>query len=431
MKKIILSVLTMLIGITTALSQETTIEKEPLEEVQIEALSNKTIINKAIGNLHKRTKESISLCNGQLTQIMEANGNVVQLSREYGYYISSSYYEKMRNEFDGFWCRNFVPVYNARSLRYALDGNTVLPTSYAYPEETYPWSNSYDARVKYMFEILRTIYLYGPVYSRNYSDYNFKCTGITDDTYLFSFESSDRYPKKNPLYAKGQIEIDAGSFRLKSIRIDNMGLLYAGHYTVTETALKRYTDYHDEKILKDCVNSDFNVNEDGEIDYALIHILWSPDNTQYYQGGRGRQPRANVAGTDFIVTECWKSEPPIVPDKAPDQQGTVKLTDKQYKKLIAALRAIGRNPDANSYNPEAIDIIDWALDVSDAERQLNQKMPIREQYRIQSSDYYYSFDERIARGEEKGEIIPDQVKAARKELHRIIRNTLFDDPLCN
>ena len=199
MKKIILSFLSIIAGTITVLAQETETVNVPLEEVQIEAPSQKTIMNKAIGNLHKRTKESISLCNGQLTQIMEANGNVIQLSREYGYYISSSYYEKMRNEFDGWWHSNFVPVYNARSLRYALDGKTVLPTSYAYPKETYPWSNNYDARVKYMFEVLRLIYLYGPVYSRNYSDYVFTGTGISGNSYLFNFESSDRYPKNNPL----------------------------------------------------------------------------------------------------------------------------------------------------------------------------------------------------------------------------------------
>ena len=129
-------------GTLPAMPQETNEKDIALEEVQIEALSNRSIINKAIGNLHKRTKESISLCNGQLTQIMEADGKVVQLSREYGYYISSSYYEKMRNKFDGFWHSNFVPVYNACSLRYALDGKTVLPASYSYPEETYPWTAS-------------------------------------------------------------------------------------------------------------------------------------------------------------------------------------------------------------------------------------------------------------------------------------------------
>ena len=429
MKKHIILILIAIMGTLPAMPQETNEKDIALEEVQIEALSNRSIINKAIGNLHKRTKESISLCNGQLTQIMEADGNVVQLSREYGYYISSSYYEKMRNKFDGFWHRNFVPVYNARSLRYALDGKTVLPASYSYPEETYPWSNHYDARAKYMFEILRAIYLYGPVYSRNYSDYVFKCIGTTDDSYLFHFEPSDRYPQKNPLYAKGQIEIDAASFKLKSIRIDNMGLLYAGRYSDTEKALKRYPDYHDEKILKDCIDSYFNVNEDGKIDYALIHILWSPDSTQYYKGGRGKQPRANVAGTNFIVTECWKSEPPIVPDKLPGQEKAVELTDKEFKKLIAIFKGIGRNPDGNSYNPEAIDKIDWALDVSDAERQLSQKMPIREQYKLQSKDYSISEEEMIVNKELEEADNSPQKKEAQRVVHELIRNNFFKDPL--
>ena len=170
------------------------------------------------------------------------------------------------------------------------------------------FKNWFDARWKYIFDIIRLIYLYGPVYSRNCSDYVFALTADSGDSYTFSFESSDRYPRKNPLYAKGQMEIDAASMKLKSIRIDNMGIHYAGKYSRREYMLKKYPDPHDSRILQDCVDCDFEVNGFGEISYALIHVLWSPTNKQYYKGGCGNQPRANVAGTDFVVTECWKSD---------------------------------------------------------------------------------------------------------------------------
>ena len=428
MNRHILSFLVMLIGARPVMAQETEIATIPLDEVLIEAPSNKTIINKAIKNLQKRTKESLTFGNAQLTQIMEAGGSVVQLSREYGYFFANGYSDKMANKFDGGWGMNFVPVYNARSLRYEMDGSKVLAESYAYPDEPSPWNNRYDARARYMFDILRIVSLYGPIYSRNYSDYVFTCTGVTDDSYVFSFESSDRYPQKNPLYAKGQIEIDYSSMKLKKIRIERMGIHIAGRYSTPDLQLKRYTDFHDEKILQDCIDCDFSVKGNGEIDYALIHLQWSPSNTQYYQGGRGKQPRANVAGTDFIVTECWKTEPYKPSGTAPEK--TVRLGKLKQKILIHGLLGMGKNPDNNSYNPEAIDRIDWALDVSDAERQLNRKMPIHEQYELQSKDYYSSEEEMQVRHELDFEpnTTPEK-EEAKKNIHEIIIKNLFNDPL--
>ncbi|MBR5935611.1 MAG: hypothetical protein IKZ89_05625 [Bacteroidaceae bacterium] len=428
MKKILLSILVMMAGISPALSQETLEKKIVLEEVQIEALSNKTIINKAIGNLKKRIKESITFGNGQLTQIMEANGSVVQLSREYGYFFANGYSDKMANKFDGGWYLNFVPVYNARSLRYEMDGKNVLPASYANPEEPSPWNNHYDARARYMFDILRVIYLFGPIYSRNYSDYVFKCTDITDDSYVFSFESSDRYPQKNPLYAKGNLEIEMSSMKLTSIRIERMGIHFAGRCSTLETQLERYSDYHDEKILQDCIDCDFKVKESGDINYALIHLQWNPSMTQYYKGGRGKQPRANVVGTDFIVTECWKTEPFKTPDTKSDNKK--RLGKLKEKILINALIGLGKSPENNSYNPEAIAKINWAFDVSDAERQLSKKMPIQEQYKLQSKDYYSSEEEMLVKHELGFEPrTSPQKEEAKKNIHEYIRNNLFKDPL--
>ena len=122
MKKILLSILVMLAGISPVLPQETDSIIQ-LDEVMIEAPSNKTIIKKAIGNLHSLTKESIYGSNCQFIQIMESAGKVIQLTREYGYLYANGYSDKKRNEWDSYWITNFNPVYNARSLRYDIDGN--------------------------------------------------------------------------------------------------------------------------------------------------------------------------------------------------------------------------------------------------------------------------------------------------------------------
>ena len=103
--------------------------------------------------------------------------------------------------------------------------------------------------------------------------------------------------------------------------------------------------------------------------------------------------------------------------------------DKQYKQLISLFKGIGKTPDGNSYNPEAIDKIDWAFDVSDAERQLSQKMPIREQYELQSKDSSISEEEMVVNKELDGAATSPQQEEAKRALHDIIRNNLFKDPL--
>jgi len=430
MKKMILSILVISAGICPSFSQErdTVIH---LDEVMIEAPSNKTIIRKAIGNLHSLTKESIYGANCQFIQIMESAGKVIQLTREYGYLFENGYSDKKRNQWDSYWLTNFNPVYNARSLRYDIDGNTVLANSY-YSVEGLNSSDFYDARAKYVFEIIRLIYLYGPVYSRNWTDYTFNLKDVTPDSYLLSFESSANYPAKNPLYAKGQLEVDSESMKLKSIRIENMGMHYAGNYGKYEYEIERYPDSHDKRILQDCVDCSFGVDTDGNIDYALIHILWSPDNEQYYKGGRGNQPRNIAAGSDFMVTECMKAEPfKIGHDKQIDESKMSKKEKKLREKLAKILISDkSRYREGSSYNPDAIEKIDWALDVSDAERQLDLKMPIQEQYRIQSADHYSTRDEMDSK-EEKTNNAKQERDEARKQLYDLARTTLFNDPLKN
>lgn len=431
MKKILLSILVLMAGISPALSQEidTIIQ---LDEVMIEAPSNKTIIKKAISNLRKPTKETCYFTDYQFTQIMESAGSVIQLSREFGYMFANGYGDKKRNQWDSFWHANCNPVYNARSLRYDITGNNVLAQSYYSTEQLGISSEGfYDARVIYVFEIIRLIYLYGPIYSRNWSDYTFTLKDVTSHSYLIDFESSGNYPAKNPLYAKGQLEIDTESLKLKSIRIDNMGMHYASKYVKYEYEIKKYPNCHDKRILQDCIDCNFGVDTDGDIDYALIHVLWSPDNEQFYKGGRGSQPRNIAEGSNFMVTECWKSEPTkINHDSLQDNRKMSLKERKQIEKISKILIAnITRYPEGSTYNPDAIAKIDWALDVSYAERQLNEKMPIQEQYMIQSSDYCLSSDEwNFPKGDSNETQEKDN---ARKALFELVKSNIFKDLLEN
>ena len=132
----------------------------------------------------------------------------------------------------------------------------------------------------------------------------------------------------------------------------------------------------------------------------------------------------------MIVTECMKLEPfKIAHDKRIDESKMSKKEKKQREKLAKILISdISRYREGSSYNPDAIEKIDWALDVSDAERQLSRKMPIQEQYRIQSSDYFSMRDEMDAK-EEKTNNATQERDEARKQLYDMARSLLFNDPL--
>lgn len=357
-----------------------------LDEVEILSWSDKSVIKKSIKNLPKKNNGSLLIGKGQLTQIIECNNKVVQLGREYGMYCTNRFNYKRESEITDNWVLNFYPFYNARSFRYEANGKDTLRTSYlnvltGVNNKGINWMDdriSYDARNKYMFKVIRLLYLYGPIYSREYSDYIFKMIETDNVDYRFSFESSGNYPNKNPLYAKGIIEIDAQSMMLKTIEIEEMGKYrrkYDGKTTAEEAEKKKYVDY------KDCM---FKINSIGEIEYALIHLPWDGNN-DFDLRDRVRPRPDDVS---CYVTECWQS----------DTQDIIDKKNYKFQKMISWNRfyhmmayGMAGKLSFSKYDKEIIDSIQWAFDVTDAERELNSRTPIEQQYKIQGNDYYSSY----------------------------------------
>lgn len=418
-----------------------------LDEVQIKALSDKSIINTAIGHLPKRYKVSdlVSVYGtGQHIQLIECNGKIVQLSRLYGYYTASSGSVKYVNRAFQNWDMSFNAVYNARSLRYNATGTSVLEKNcfqlggrFDNPKNRFV---TYDARRTYVFDVMEAMYFFAPILSRHYSDYIFEYSGMTDGCYRYSFESSSRYPKKNLLYAKGYVLIDVGSCSLRSIHVDNMGLNYVDLY-----GMDWDVSPEDDRIKHDCEDCDFEFDEMGEIVYAKIHVQWNPDILQYFTPPTGgmSQPRPDASNNNCIVTECWKAESCHRSNRRNGMLGFfMEIVKEKFESrdsiyLVTMLDQINQGNDVvdswfhgegedpkykiGVYNPTAIDKIQWAMDVSDAERQLGLLLPIEEQYRLQSSDFLNSSDETRYR-EHKNEFDDPEVSRAEKRLY-------FDDPI--
>ena len=358
-----------------------------LEEVDIISWSDRTIIKKAIKNLPKKNDGSLLIGRGQLIQIIECNGRVVQLDREYGMYCTNRFNYKRESNIEDNWALNFYPFFNARSFRYDSVGEDTLKTNYLNIRANVKGKNgirwidddiSYDARHKYMFQIIRTIYLYGPIYSRNYSDYTFKLEESTGDIFKYSFEPSDGYPIKNPLYVKGSIEIDAETMTLKAIIIDEMGL-YRRNYddiiSSKESEKKKYIDY------KDCF---FKVNSLGEIDYALVHLPWDGNNDYDLR----TKVRSKPNDVKCCVTECWQLDTKERIGKNNYKLHKTLSWEKFYNLMVYGMAGKLR---FSRYEKKIIDSIEWAFDVTKAEKELNSRTPIEQQYTIQSRDYYSSY----------------------------------------
>lgn len=418
--------MTYLVSMGQGISEKEDVLTASLDEVLINGWSEKTIIKKAINNLPgKSRKDKLIYGNGQIIQTIECDGKPVQLSREYGYYMTNGGNTK------DILRMNFISVYNARSLRYTSSGKDVLPANYL---STYYKGNgesgSFDARMKYMFDIMRVIYLYGPIYSRNYSDYNYTLEKETEKYYRFRFESSDRYPDKNPLYAKGYLEIDASSMALKSFHIENMGIHLAGKYLFGVSS-KYYEYYNDNRYKSDCIDCDFSIDSYGEIQYALIHLSWNSAIDQYFRPGCGTIPRLDAVESNCFVTECWQAEQAkmlskkIIKEVAGDSISNMalKLVDRFVKIFY---KISNSDPQLNEYNPSAIDKIKWSLDVSDVERQLNKNKPIIQQYVLQSHDYYDEMDERIAIGDTANCVFPPPTPS---QFLIQLKEIFFDDPI--
>lgn len=371
-----------------------------LNDVYILSSTDRNILRKTAANLPQKSnlKKSIFLGVGQHTQIIECNEKAVQLSRFYGVYAtkgSKSYTSKrLYNRL------SVLPTYNASSYRYDASGKNILNPEYLDSQDKDLKNRklrSYDSYKKYIFDIMGFIYAFGPLYSSNIKDYNYEYEGGNGRYYTFLFESSDRYPKHNPMYAKGKIVIDVETFTLKSIQVDNMGC-----HNLKINLSSNLSNNDPQNKRQDCVNCSFSIDKHGEICYALIHIPWNNKNDQYFS----LSPRSYPMNSNCKVTECWKTESCYSCTKMDIlremiamykngneifqkfEDGSHPRTEKHV--INDSTFLIVNRPEINmcSYNPQMIERINWALDVSVAERQLSKYTPIEVQYVSRSGEAF-------------------------------------------
>lgn len=361
-----------------------------LDEVEIVSVSERRLIKKVQGNLFDLGDDYSKFLwgNGQHIQVTKSSGRIIQLSREYGFYTTSGFHvETPSNDtFDAIGhFFSFTPVYNARSLQFGVSGNSVLPRSSMYLDgEPEIKKKGYDATCKYVFECMRYICKYGPVFAP-LKQYHYDLESEDNDSYVIRYESSDRfYPKKNPLFAKGTIVVDKKTSQLKEIRVEEMDFLFARY-----VKKKRDVKSSEKKQAK-ATNCIFLFNEYSEPYYASVTIDWDESVPAF--DDQSHQPRPNAAKNDCHVTEYWQSESMGVMTL---DRYVMSCGNPDYLRLLRKLRL----PHQSKYDETAVNSIKWVLDVSEYEKALSGQHPIKEQYLQQSDAPYDSFEEGLINGD--------------------------------
>lgn len=374
----------------TADGDEQTME---LEEVEIKAYRDHTILKKTAAKLPKKSAILNYLTNGQgqHTQVVECNGKAVQLSRYYGIFnTSGAHYCKLNNS-NIEYLFNFGPELNACSLRLTASGDEVLDPDNLqldYQDNGFK-EKSFNSDRKYVFLMMNCIYLAGPLYSGNLKDYKYHLVDNNGTLYTYSFESSGRYPLKNQLYAKGTLVIDIETFTLKSMKVDYMGV----HNIIGGPKGIEYS----QSTTKDFLDSELLINDKGDIDYALTHLEWNKDIDQIFDAAY--QIRPEPESSHCRVTECWKVENSKGWNFTPTQDyiNAMKEHPEVLSDVALSFPEIystdmsGYSASGCKYLPEKMGSIDWALDVSKAEHELNEFRPIEKQYETMSGTPFKYF----------------------------------------
>jgi hypothetical protein len=419
-----------------------------LNDVYILNSTDRTILRKTAAKLPTKSNhtKSVFLGIGQYTQIIECNEKAIQLSRFYGTYVtkgSKSFTPKRLYN-----SMSIIPTYNASSYKYDASGTKILDPEYFKSQEKdlkIRKLKSYNSYQKYVFDVMGFLYAFGPLYSSNIKDYNYEYEGGNGRFYTYSFESSDRYPKNNPMYAKGKIVIDVETFTLKSIHVDNIGC-----HNLIIYLPSNLSNNDPENKRQDCVDCSFSIDKHGEICYALIHIPWNKNIYQYFGDyTNSYYPRSYPMNSNCLVTECWKTESCdsyTKKDILREMNALLKNANAVYQKvndghqiekyvINDSVIHIVNKSDINicKYNPQMIKQIDWALDVSVAERQLSKYVPIETQYISRSgesfdvpSSFYSCIDPALNDNQSYADNVKDTVLVDWRNLNTFVDKSRID-----
>ncbi len=337
--------------------------------------------------------------NGIYSKAVECNGKNVQLFHEYGLFLTSGNCPQ-KDKFDLEYRLNFIPVYTARSYDLNCSGTDTLKYISIIGSKKRE-DIRFDATSRKIFNIIRTIYLYAPLFvSPEY--FEFKLTDIDSSFYTIHFSTKPEcFPRKIKGFSRGILQIDRNNQQLQNITLE-----YFDYYLYT---LSSNPPEKVPYITKVKAQFAYDQEQHAYINQATCETRWkykADYQTDVYSIESPSRPFASK--NQLIEKESWKIE-------------SYQPIPKQYQNSEIAVQAGYASHSTGTYEPLFIEKYPNPFATPEAQAFLNRFCEIEQQYKENSNKLYWTESE-ITHGDAE---FLRKMKLARKNL----LNYFYKDPL--
>lgn len=385
---------------TTIVLEENSIQ---LPESVVSVTPVKQLLAQTHKQLQQKYKAKESTCryygNGIYSKAVECNGKTVQLFHEYGLFLTSGNCPQ-KDKFDLEYRLNFIPVYTARSYDLNCSGSDTLKyisiSGNKKREEI-----RFDATSRKIFNIMRTIYLYAPLFvTPEY--FEFKLTDIDSSYYTIHFSTKPEcFPQKVKGFSRGILQIDRKNQQLRNITLE-----YFDYYLYT---LSSNPPEKVPYITKVKAQFAYDQEQHAYIDQATCETQWkykADYQADVYSIETPSRPFASK--NQLVEKESWKIE-------------NYQPIPKQYQNTEIAVQSDYASNSAGTYTSLFIEKYPNPFATPEAQASLSRYCEIEQQYQ-KNSDKLYCTEFQITHWDSE---FLRKMKLAKKNL----LNYFYQDPL--
>lgn len=306
--------------------------------------------------------------NGIYSKTVECNGKNVQLFHEYGLFLTSGNCPQ-KDKYDVEYNFNFIPVYTARSYDLNCSGTDTLKYLSIIGSKKRK-DIRFDATSRKIFNIIRTIYLYAPLFtSPEY--FEFKLTDIDSSFYTIHFSTKPEcFPRKIKGFSRGMLRIDRKNQQLRNITLE-----YFDYYLYT---LSSNPPEKVPYVTKVKAQFAYDQEQHAYVDQATCETRWKY-KADYEAGVYSIESpsRPFASKNQLIEKESWKIE-------------SYQPVPKPYQSSDIAVQASYASCSTGTYEPLFIKKYPNPFATPEAQASLNRYCEIEQQYQKNSDKLYWS-----------------------------------------
>lgn len=348
-----------------------------LNEITVESVKPEILLKKASVVLQKRAKAVKDNFNywgrGQYAKITECYGKAVEYRKIFGVFFTSGNVPQ-RGVLDERYSWNWIPIYGAQSFSLTASGQEILVPRRIQLNNIYKIEGDYDAGVEKLSELVRSILLYGPLFTK-LKYYDFRLVDNADGyTYEFRTKNTNTLNQIR-IRCYGTVTIDPSTARVSRLKLEYVD--YNMHY------FSRRTNWTESPYATQA-DIRFAYGEDGlpYIEECVQKTVWGK-NMKYESGSRpvlGIAPsRRNPAKNRLVEYEFFKAD-------------AYRAWPKWYvcdKRFYFLFGRIGSLLGCTKYDENVLDSLPkWPGEV-DALQSLDSFRNIKEQFKNQTPRNYY------------------------------------------